>query len=82
MLRPYTSMSKKIIAAQLDSSVFDDAQRLIEAGHFDSLDALLNAALRTFVLKYAQGPASLVDCKQKYEKGNRRLEVRGRSSDG
>src|SRR5205823_1239740 len=44
----------------LDSSLFDDAQRLIEAGHFDSLDALLNAALRTFVLKYAQGPASLV----------------------
>ena len=62
MLRPYThrQMSKTIIAAQLDKQVFDDAQRLIEAGHFNSLDELLEAALRTFVLKYAQGSPSLV----------------------
>ncbi len=47
-------MAKTIIAAQLDKNVFDDAQRLIEAGHFASLDELLDAALRTFVLKYEQ----------------------------
>ena len=62
MLRPYThrQMSKTIIAAQLDKQVFDEAQRLIEAGHFNSLDEVLEAALRTFVLKYAQGSPSLV----------------------
>ena len=62
MLRPYThrQMTKTIIAAQLDKQVFDEAQRLIEAGHFGNLDELLEAALRTFVLKYAQGSPALV----------------------
>ncbi len=50
-------MSQKIVAAQLDTRVFDEAQRLIEAGHFGSLDELLETALRTFVLKYAQTPS-------------------------
>ncbi len=52
-------MPRITVQAQMDQRVLADAEKLVEAGHFATLDEALDAALRALVLKYEQGPPAL-----------------------
>lgn len=52
-------MPRVNVQAQIDKRVLAEAEQLVAAGHFATLDEALDAALRALVLKYEQGPPAL-----------------------